>query len=480
MKSIFSIILVFISQLSYSQIIFEKNEIDFGDLSNKDERFIDIEVKNFGVKKEYFLSIKKPKELIILTKGEYILADSSSYMRIQVNPTKKGKFSYEFQVFTSDKNEASKFIIKGNFTETPENASANFQACPNFSAKPVNQQLKNKFTIKTIDIDSKKEINADVFIIQNGTEISQISTKNGIWKGELQLGFTYFFVKKEAYKSLDTNAYINVVRNEIVLTLKMDPSYCLPVPKENQLIPVEITENKEKEQIKLDDNKVSEKQIMQEFTQILNTETASRTDSIKWSKIDEFPLENFDSAYFKPINVVFLLDVSTSMGSNEKFDLLKFSLNQLLNILRPQDQIALVTYANETEIILPSTSGNQKDKIIAEIKKLKASGKTSGYKGIKKAYQVAEKNKLTSGTNMVIVLTDGAFDKNAGNYMELIEKYSMQDIVFSVVGIKNLLKDELNMREAASLGNGAYVPVFKLADAQQNVIREIKRVTFKY
>jgi Ca-activated chloride channel family protein len=476
MKFVFTCIILVLTQLVFSQLNFEKTEIDFGNIGNQDQRFLDIEVKNIGTKKEYFLSIKKPKDLVVLTKGEFVLADSTNFMRVQVNPTQKGKFSFEFEMFTSDKNEATKFKVKGNFTETPENISANFQACPNFSAKPVQRQLSNKFTIRTIDYYTKKDVDATVFIIQNGTDISQINTKNGFWKDKLPLGFTYFYVKKEAYKVLDTSAYINANRNEITLELKMDPSYCLPVPKENQQKPIEI---KEEKVVVIEEVKPDEKQMRKDLTQILQTEKPTQADTIKRSSIDDFPLEYFDTTYFKAINVVFLLDVSSSMVSYDKFDLLKFSLTQLLEILRPQDQIALVTYADDANVILPSSKGNEKEKILAEIKKLKASGKTAGLKGIKKAFQVAEKNLIPNGTNMVIVLTDGAFNKNNGDYFSVIDKYTSKGILFSVVGIKNFPKDELNMHEAASRGNGAYVPVFKLADAQQNVIREIKRVTFK-
>lgn len=476
MKIFLSLFLLFITQLSFSQLQFEKTEHDFGDLSNQDIRFVDIQVKNIGSKKEYFLSFRKGKELVALSKGEFILPDSTTFIRIQINPTQKGKFNSECEIYTSDKQVPTIIKVKANLTEKPLITSTNYQACPDFSARPVSRQIKNDFTLKTIDANTKQVVNADVFIVRNGTDVQQIKTKNGLWKEQIPLGFLYFVVKAESYKTLDTNAYINVNRNELILELHKDPSYCMPAPKDLQDTKI-VAKKDSVVEIKVETK--NEYEMRKEFSSVLSSEKPTQTDSIKIQDFDALPLDNFDAEYFKPINVVFLLDVSTSMLSQEKFDLLKFSLVQILDILRSQDKISLVSYATDTKIILPASSGSEKEKVLAEIKKLRASGKTSGAKGIKLAFKVAEKNLLPEGTNCVIVLTDGAFTDSNGDYLSVIEKYQKQNILFSVVGIKNLPKDELNMKIAANKGNGAYIPVFKLADAQQNVIREIKRITFK-
>ena len=81
-------------------------------------------------------------------------------------------------------------------------------------------------------------------------------------------------------------------------------------------------------------------------------------------------------------------------------------------------------------------------------------------------------------TNMVIVITDGAFNKYSDDYQDIIRKYADQNVVFSVVGVQCRSTDEQNMKEAAAYGNGRYVPVRKLADAH-GLLQEIRLAFFK-
>jgi Ca-activated chloride channel homolog len=471
------IFFVFIASNSFSQLVFEKLSHDFGDLNAQSDLFVDISVKNIGNKKEYFLSFRKPLGVVCLSKGQFILPDSTSFVRIQVNSQSKGKFSHEIEIYTSDKQESTKIKVKGNVLELPDNPLANLQSCPDFNSRPNKNATSNKLTVKTIDKETRENIDAKVFLIQNGIDVIEIKTKNGIWREKYPLGFTYFFSKPESYKALEMSAYVNHSRNEIILEFEKDPSYCLPVPKEFQNIPerkdtILTVENKKEEKV------LDKPHAEENLKTILKNIPTTKSDSIPNSPLN-FPLDNFDSTYFKPINVVFVLDVSSSMGTNDKFDLLKFSLMQLSSILRKQDKISFVTYSSDASVIMETRSGVEKELVKSKISELKAFGYTAGSAGIKLGFKQASKSFIENGTNLVIVITDGAFNKNSGDYLKIIDKYQDKNIQLSVVGIKNLPKDEKNLREAASRGKGNYVPVFKLADAQENLIFEIKKQTFK-
>ena len=188
---------------------------------------------------------------------------------------------------------------------------------------------------------------------------------------------------------------------------------------------------------------------------------------------------NFNEAYFKPINVVFVLDVSASMKQVDKIELMKFSLFQLTQMLRPQDKMGIVTYSTEAMVLLPSTAGSDKEKINKQVEELKASGLTAGGAGIKLGYKQCLKGFLDDGVNQIIVITDGAFNRSSDDYKKFIKKYKRKGIQMSVVGIKNKPMDEDEMKEAAELGGGRYIPIFKLADAQNNLKEEIRFVTFR-
>ncbi|TDN51976.1 von Willebrand factor type A domain-containing protein [Buttiauxella sp. JUb87] len=63
----------------------------------------------------------------------------------------------------------------------------------------------------------------------------------------------------------------------------------------------------------------------------------------------------------------------------------------LVNDLREQDRIAIVTYSGSSEVLLASTSGADKKTILNALDSLDAGGSTNGGAGLKMAYQQAEK-----------------------------------------------------------------------------------------
>ncbi len=75
-------------------------------------------------------------------------------------------------------------------------------------------------------------------------------------------------------------------------------------------------------------------------------------------------------------NFVLLIDVSGSMQSPDKLELLKNSFIEFVKGMRPQDKLAIVTYAGDAGLVLDATSGNEKDKIIDKLKILKTGGST--------------------------------------------------------------------------------------------------------
>ena len=114
-------------------------------------------------------------------------------------------------------------------------------------------------------------------------------------------------------------------------------------------------------------------------------------------------------------NIVFLIDVSGSMMEENKLPLVKASMKLLVDQLREQDKISLVTYAGNAGLVLGATSGADKTKIKDAIDKLEAGGSTAGGQGIKLAYKTAKENFMKNGNNRVILCTDGDFNVGASS-----------------------------------------------------------------
>ena len=121
--------------------------------------------------------------------------------------------------------------------------------------------------------------------------------------------------------------------------------------------------------------------------------------------------------------MVFVLDVSSSMKQVDKIELMKYSLFQLTDMLRPIDKMGIVTYASDSRVLLEPTSGGNKEEINKEISDLKAFGYTAGGEGIKLGFKEAKKSFIENGSNHVIVITDGAFNRNSEDYKKYVKKY---------------------------------------------------------
>ncbi len=473
MRFLILFFILFLTSISFGQIVFENIKHDFGDLEAYSDRFVDIVVTNNGPKKEYLLSVKKPFDVVYLVNGQFIEKDSSLIVRLQVNPKVKGKFSYDIDIYTSDKDLPTKIKLTGNLKDLSVDNSTAFTACPDFSSRPGGKKA-NQFdlTVVTIDKQTKQPLSkSEVTMIQNGQPIWALETdKVGKIKEESTLGLSYFYATHLGYFPAELGAYVNFQRNYIVLELEMKPEEIVPVPIVND--PVAVIDPPIEEEL----TPVQvEEQLQEQLSEEIPT-VQSHEIPVQLAELDK---ENFSDEYFKPVNVVFVLDVSASMNQGEKLELMKYSLLQLTSMLRPQDKIGIVTYATETQILLAPTSGANKDQITEEVANLKANGMTAGGAGIKLGYKEALKVLFPDGANQIIVITDGAFNRNSDDYKKYIKKYSKKGITMSVVGIKNKEVDEKEMKEAAELGGGRYVPIFKLGDAQNNLKQEIRLNSFK-
>ena len=182
-----------------------------------------------------------------------------------------------------------------------------------------------------------------------------------------------------------------------------------------------------------------------------------------------------------PSNLVLLLDVSGSMNEPNKLPLLKSSLKLLVNELRPTDRVAIVVYAGSAGLVLPSTSGTEKSKIIAALDKLEAGGSTAGGEGIVQAYQVARKNFLKDGNNRVILASDGDFNVGVASdedLVKLIEKERKSGVFLSVLGFgMGNLKDS-KMEQLANKGNGNYAYIDSISEAKKVLVKEMGGTLF--
>lgn len=171
-----------------------------------------------------------------------------------------------------------------------------------------------------------------------------------------------------------------------------------------------------------------------------------------------------------PSNFVLLLDISGSMDGENKLELLKEGLPYLVNTLRAQDRLAIVTYAGSSGVALASTPGNQKTVINNAIQNLQAGGSTAGADGINTAYEIAQQYFTEAGNNRVILATDGDFNvgiTDPDELVALIKEKRQTGIYLSVWGVGTGNLNDAMMERLADNGNGIYEYIDNLAQARK-------------
>jgi Ca-activated chloride channel family protein len=175
-------------------------------------------------------------------------------------------------------------------------------------------------------------------------------------------------------------------------------------------------------------------------------------------------------------NFVFLLDVSGSMMPPNKLPLVKAAMRLLVNELRPKDRVAIVVYAGSAGLVLPSTAGDQKDKILDAIEQLEAGGSTAGGAGIRLAYDQAVANFIRGGNNRVILATDGDFNVGASSdaeMVQLIEEKRRTGVFLTVLGVGEGNLQAAKMEKLADKGNGNYSYLDTISEAQKVLVHEL-------
>lgn len=424
--------LFFLNNLS-GQVIFNTSYHNLGEINKEDKKYFDFTLTNVGKETAFLLRVEEPYGIDVKFSKKEILPDSTITVRIKYTPKKKGKFKKDVPIWVSVNNEPITLTLEGD-AQTFDIAES--LECPDFKINKQPKDLKSDFQIKVIDINTKKPIkNATVEIIWDGLNYKNLKTNN---KGEiiqnLKWDNYYFVVNADGYGTKEQDFYVN---------------------KKNNYLEFQLGEPTAEEMIIAKEDTIVEEIVIIEPEDTISTK--------------ELPVN-----LYAPNNVVFLIDVSVSMKQEGRLDLLKASMIELLNGLRPIDKLAIVTYATSTEVVLKSDYVNDKAKITQLIQDLTAGGYTAGGKGIKKAYQVARASQIEGGNNQVIIATDGAFILTGNDILDDVASNLEKGVTISVLGVKNKKTTEKSMSEIAKTGNGNYIQIESYAQAKKVLMNEIK------
>jgi Ca-activated chloride channel family protein len=180
-----------------------------------------------------------------------------------------------------------------------------------------------------------------------------------------------------------------------------------------------------------------------------------------------------------PANLVFLVDVSGSMNSEDKLPLVQCSLALVAERMNPRDRISIVAYAGAAGLVLPA-SGNRNE-VMKALARLQAGGSTAGGEGIQLAYRTARRNMIEGGINRVILATDGDFNVGVTSndaLISMVERERASGITLTTLGYGTGNLNEAMMEQVADHGNGNYAYIDSPREAQKVLDQELSSTLF--
>jgi Ca-activated chloride channel homolog len=498
MRSALFLIILIVSFNGQAQIKPSTTNYSFGELYRGSDTYTDITFKNTSGKMQFLLTIDKPTDVYYIFSAKRIQPDSSITIRFKVNDLKKGRFSHSIDVYFSEPRTPITIHLSGNIKETAGGGS--LTACPDFNAKPPDSMNEFYMVVKVIDSLSREPIpNAKIYVIENGEMVGSFVTNfKGVIKKKMMLGYYYITASKDPYNSNYYEGYMNYNRNYVEIELSQypvtEPAIEEPVIEEppEEIVEVIIEDPPEEDPIVEEPPVETIEIVINEDPPEEIPETVEPAhepvvneppieEPLEPTTLAELPDSVFTPGYFKYNNITFILDVSLSMNGMGKLDLLKLSMIELTKILRKEDVISMIKFSAEVETILPGASGESKEEIKSSVQSLKATSFTAGGDAIKVAYKLNRKNYIEGGNNMVIMITDGVFNRGDKNYLDVIKKnYDKYGIKFSVVGIKTSDYITKHMKTIVDVGAGDFIRILTVDDAMVKLIEEIKKNSFRF
>ncbi len=179
----------------------------------------------------------------------------------------------------------------------------------------------------------------------------------------------------------------------------------------------------------------------------------------------------------KDANLTFVIDVSGSMGMENRLGLVKKALPLLVEQLRPNDKIGIVVYGTRARVVLPHTGVVNREDILKSIDSLHPEGVTNVEDGIHKGYELASKNAEEGCINRVILCSDGVANEGVTDSNMLLKEIrdyvEEDDIYLTTVGFGMGNYNDTLMENLAKKGNGNYAYVDTLKEAKRIFVENL-------
>ncbi|MFF7276796.1 vWA domain-containing protein [Streptomyces griseorubiginosus] len=172
-----------------------------------------------------------------------------------------------------------------------------------------------------------------------------------------------------------------------------------------------------------------------------------------------------------PAALTFVIDISGSMAEPGRLDLAQQSLDTMTERLHDDDSVAIVTFSDEAETVLPMTRlGGHRDRVHEAIDGLEPTYSTNLGAGVETGYRTAVDGLREGATNRVVLISDALAndgDTDPDSILDRIDTARREDgITLFGVGVGSDYGDAL-MERLADKGDGHTVYVSGADDAEK-------------
>lgn len=444
-----------------AQVSPDRTKHDFGTIERTTDRVVDITFTNSDAKDAFILTTRVPRGYTYLWSERSIPAGGTATLRVKFNPIEKGSYKDELEVYFSSMQDPVilRFRAEVEYIDRSDNP-----ACPSFREVPDENSADEPFTVKVIDRMSREPIReARVRIVQQGRLQRDVRTdRKGLYSEQVPIGYYLILADAEGYLSADSSGYINRRNDYIVFELDKDPD-----AETIEILAAESTPKDEPDESREEITVVTGGVPEPEQTPEADPEPVVVTST-------ELPEDRYARN-----SVVFLLDVSQSMKQKGKLELLQASMLRMISALRPIDQVALISYASETIVVLDMTSADRKVELEKAVAALEAGGMTAGARGFQGAYDMVLDHFIEDANNQVIVTTDGAFtQRDRPRIIKMAKKYHKKLVKTSVVGVRSKSYADEVLAEIAEAGEGSFIKIEDFDLGQEALIEEIRKQSY--
>jgi len=455
--------LLLLSSTVFAQNVrFSAREIDYGRHIAWNNPGGVIEIENTGTRSMAVLRIDAPRGVWYDYPRSYIQPGQKAEISFIYYTEETGSFAVPVKIYVSSEPEPSEIMLKGNIRGFASNA---LTACPAWQ-KPENKPLEFDRSFLVIDAETGTPLAQSLITLyQRGELLGVLKTgRNGSARSSIPGGMYGSHVEARGYIPLDSALSFRAGSEEIIFRMR----------KETQPLASNPVETPPPAQPQVSIPQPPPIQVPQSTVIPELADSSWKNDPL--ASNDVLPLDKFKSN-----NIVFLLDVSSSMNSPGRMPLLKLAMLELAGVLRRSDRVSFVSFSTQSRVLAGNISGSDQDTIISIINSLRPSGSTNGVKGLHTAYEIAQKNFIPGGNNTVLLATDGIFKMvdSDNDGQALVRDMKASGITLSVMGLGSSIEALKNLEAIAQDGGGTFTRVKDPAQAPQVLIQSIQQQSLR-